>query len=127
MELSKLEELAGQWRDAKRAEERARDERVNVEQQIIALTGCKEEGSKTHEAGDFKITVTGKLNRKLDLPIWRDIESKIPENLRPVTYKPSLDLKGLRYLQNNEPEIYAIAAKAIETKPAKTAINIKEA
>lgn len=120
-----LEELAGQWRAAKRAEERARDERVTIEQQIITFTGCKEEGSKTHEAGDFKITVTGKLNRKLDLPVWNDIESRIPEGLRPVTYKPSLDTKGLRYLENNEPDIYRMIAGAIETKPAKPSVTVK--
>ena len=120
-----LEELAGQWRTAKRAEERARDERGTIEQQIIALTGSKPEGSETHAAGEFKVTVTGKMTRKLDADLWESIKDSIPENLRPVSYKPSLDLKGLRYLQNNEPEIYAIAAKAIETKPAKPSVTVK--
>ena len=120
-----LPTLAESWRAAKRAEESAREERVRIEEEIIALTGCMEEGSQTYAAGDWKITVTGKLTRKLDADAWARIESSIPEAMRPVKYAPSLDTKGLRYLENNEPDIYRLVAKAIETKPAKPAISIK--
>ena len=117
--------LAESWRAAKRAEESAREERVRIEEEIIALTGCREEGSQTYAAGDWKITVTGKLTRKLDADAWARIESSIPEAMRPVKYAPILDTKGLRYLENNEPDIYRLVAEAIETKPAKPAVSIK--
>jgi len=120
-----LTELAAQWLSAKDAEKRIRDKRVEIEKEIMMITGCKEEGSKTHQAGDYKITVTGKLTRKLDVPKWNDVEEKIPEALRPVTYKPTLDTKGLRYLEDNEPDVFRIIADAIETKPAKPTITIK--
>ena len=125
MSQETLHALAECWLAAKRAEESAREERVRIEEEIIALTGCREEGSKTHDAGDWKITVTGKLTRKLDADAWARIESSIPEAMRPVKYAPSLDTKGLRYLEKNEPEIYRLVADAIETKPAKPAISIK--
>ena len=120
-----LPTLAESWRAAKRAEESAREERVRIEEEIIAITGCREEGSQTYAAGDWKITVTGKLTRKLDADAWARIESSIPEAMRPVKYAPILDTKGLRYLENNEPDIYRLVAKAIETKPAKPAVSIK--
>lgn len=125
MNESLLANLANQWRDAKRDEENARDHRLRIEQEIIELTGHKEEGSQTHKAGDWKVTVTGKLTRKLDADKWAEIEPSIPEAMRPVIHKPTLETKGLRYLENNEPEIFARIAKAIETKPAKPAVTVK--
>lgn len=127
MDLEKVKALSRSWLEAKQNEASWREARIALEDSILEITGARPEGSETHTAGEFKVTVTGKMTRTLDADLWESIKDSIPENLRPVTYKPSLDLKGLRYLQNNEPEIYAIAAKAIEMKPAKTAITIKEA
>lgn len=120
-----LANLAMRWREAKRAEALARDDRIRIEQEIIAITGCKAEGSKTHQAGEWKVTVTGKLNRTLDRAAWESIASDVPEHLRPVEYKPSLDLKGLRYLESHHPDIYRRVAEAIVTKPGKPAVEIK--
>ena len=126
MDLAKVEALSRSWLEAKQMEASWREKRITTEDSILKITGSKQEGSETHKAGEFKVTVTGKMTRTLDADLWESIKDSIPENLRPVSYKPSLELKGLRYLQNNEPEIYAIAARAIEMKPAKTAISIKE-
>jgi len=123
--MSTLESLADQWREAKRAEDEARDRRVEIESHIIEHTGVKEEGSQTHSAGDWKVKVTGKLNRKLDADAWAEIEPSIPEDLRPVSYSPKLETKGLRYLEANEPDVYRMVARAIETKPAKPAVEVK--
>jgi len=120
-----LESLASDWREAKRKEEAARDERVEIEERIVELTGHKEEGSEAHKAGDYKVTVTGKLNRRLDVEAWANVEPQIPEEMRPVKYEPKLDTKGLRYLEEKQPDIYRMVAQAIETKPAKTAVQVK--
>lgn len=121
----KLEKLAENWKAFKSAERAAQAARLEVEEQIIALTGAKEEGALTVDAGEYKICVTAKLTRTLDPVKWEDIKESIPERMRPVTYKPALDLKGLRYLELNEPDTYRIIAKAIETKPAKTSVEVK--
>ena len=120
-----LENLADEWRNAKRDEEEARQSRIAIEQQIINVTGCKEEGSETHRAGDRKVRVTGKLNRTLDQAAWESIAPTIPEAMRPVEYAPKLDTKGLRYLENNEPEVYKRVCEAIVTKPGKPAVEVK--
>jgi len=120
-----LEDLAEAWRIAKRDEDQTRKERVEIEEEIVARTGIKEEGSQTHEAGEHKVKVTGKLNRTLDAETWENIKHTIPETMRPVEYKPTLDTKGLRYLENNEPETYAKVAEALTTKPAKPSIEVK--
>lgn len=121
----KLNQLANAWKKAKLVEAGAIKARIDIENKIIAITGAKEEGSKTHPAGELKITVTGKINRSLDVVAWDAIAPKVPEQLRPVKYKPEIDIKGLRYLESNEPKIYKLVAQAIVAKPGKTAVEIK--
>ena len=120
-----LEHLASLWREAKRDEEEARQSRIAIEQQIINVTGCKEEGSQTHAAGDWKITVTGKMNRTLDRAAWESIAPHIPADLRPVEYAPKLDTKGLRYLQEKNPDVYRRVCEAVVAKPGKPAVQVK--
>lgn len=120
-----LETLAEQWLDAKRTETLWRDNRIALEEKLIATLGCKDEGSQTHKAGQFKIRITGKMNRRLDEAAWNTIAPKIPEALRPVSYSPKLDTKGLRYLEQNEPDIYRQIAEAIIAKPGKPAVEVK--
>lgn len=119
-----LARLAKAWREEKRAEDLARHNRVAIEAEIIAQIGCKEEGSQTHRAGDWKITITGKITRTLDRDAWTRVGPSIPEGLRPVQYVPKLDVKGLRYLRDHEPEIYRRVAEAVIAKPAKPAVTI---
>ena len=85
--------------------------------------GKKDEGAQTHDAGAFKVAVTGKVTRKMDWDKWDAVKSSIPANLHPVKMKPELDEKGVKYLQANEPEIYK--QLPIEVKPAKTAVEVK--
>lgn len=118
-----LDQLSAAWLAAKKAEAAAAKERLAIEEQIVALTGKRDEGAQTHEAEGFKVTVTGKVSRKMDWDKWETVKAQIAPNLHPIKYKPELDEKGVKYLQANEPEIYALLP--IEVKPAKTAIEVK--
>lgn len=118
-----LTELGIEWLACKYDENKARDARIAIEEQIIAITGKRDEGSKTHDAGGCKITVTGKKTYKLDWTAWESIKAQIPVNMHPVKYKPEVDEKGVKYLQANEPELYKLLP--LEVKPAKTAIDVK--
>lgn len=123
MSAKTLEQLSADWLKAKKAEAAANKERVAIEDKIVLLTGKRDEGSKTVAATGFKITVTGKVSRKMDWDKWETIKAQIAPNLHPVKFKPELDETGVKYLQANEPEIYALLP--IEVKPAKTAIEVK--
>lgn len=118
-----LDQLSAAWLAAKKAENTAAKERAAIEEQIVAMTGKRDEGAQTHEAEGFKVTVTGKVSRKMDWDKWETVKAQIAPNLHPIKYKPELDEKGVKYLQANEPEIYALLP--IEVKPAKTAIEVK--
>lgn len=123
-----LDELGTMLSMAKAAEKKAVDHRKQVEELIIDIIGAEVEGSFTLTGDHYQVTTIGKLTRSIDAAKLPDIQSKIPQPLyeRLFTYKPSLNLKELRYIQNNEPEYYEIVSEAITTKPAKTAVTFKE-
>jgi hypothetical protein len=123
--MERLKELAADWLRAKAVEAKAVADRVAIEEKIIAVTGKKNEGSQTHDADGFKVTVKAVINRKMDWDKWREVEPQIPAELRPVKLKPELDDKGVRWLQENRPDLYLLLP--IETKPGKTGIEIKVA
>ncbi|MCC6530951.1 MAG: hypothetical protein IT531_00240 [Burkholderiales bacterium] len=120
-----LESLVYDLLEAKKAEADARDARTAIEDEIIAITGAREEGSETHDAGLFKITVTGKLARSIDWRAYDAIESKIPEHLRPVKLERKLDEVGCRYLEQHEPIFYSLLVRGLTVKRAKTAVAVK--
>lgn len=122
------EELAQLWTDAKAAERAAREERIEIEEALIdKLGGAKEEGSQTHELGNgLKVTVTGKLSYKADMPALLALCERIPESLRPIKVETKLDEVGAKYLRANDPELWRLISDAISISPAKTGLTVKE-
>lgn len=121
-----VEELANDYITAKAFEAEANKARVAIEEQLIAALGAKEEGATTTElTNGLKVTITGKLSYKADMPLLMQIAGSLPENLRPVKVETKLDETGAKYLKNNEPEIWAMLAPAITIAPAKTSVAIK--
>lgn len=112
---------------AKIAEARARDARIDAEAALLTLVEDKYEGSVTVRGQQYKATVTFGVNRTVDAAALAAVRDAIPEALfeQAVTYKPALVLAGVRYLQNNEPETYAVLAQAITAKPAKPSVKVE--
>ena len=125
---SHLDMLSTEYLALKRVEAKAKAEMPELEKQIIAIVGEKEEGTTNCETLQFKISTTGKINRKLEVDALNGVRHLIPEAIfnRLINVKPAIDLKELRYVEANEPQIYSIIARAITSKPAKTAIRIEK-
>lgn len=121
---TELDLTAQAWREAKAAEDGARQRRVELETQILELAGVKEEGSQHVDTAYFRVTTVGKLTRSLDAAAWEAIRGDVPADLAPVDYKPSLDLKKLRAIETANPELYQKIAQCISTKPAKPSIKV---
>lgn len=124
--MSEIDKLVLSLSAAKKAEDDAKSKRIEAEEALIALLGCKEEGAQTHKGENFKVTITGKVNRTLDVAAWDSIKLHIPETLRPVKYKPEIDVTGLKWLKENEPGVYATACQAISAKPGKASVTFSE-
>jgi hypothetical protein len=120
-----LPTLCAAWRLAKSREEEAKEARLAVEQQMIDYTEFnKIEGTETIKSGDYRVKLTAKLTRKLDEDAYMAVMPSIPENMRPVRYKPELIEKGVKWLMSNEPDTWALIAPCITTKPAKVAVEV---
>jgi hypothetical protein len=52
------------------------------------------------------------------------IVDRIPEQLRPIKVKRELDATGIKYLANNEPQLYKVLSPALTVEPAKTTVSI---
>ena len=121
------EEIAVDWIAAKTEEKDANAKRIAFEEELIQLLGSKEEGTTSHDVGNFKIKIRGNLKRKID---WErfdtEVASKLPASLQPVKIKREVDDAGVRYLQNNEPQLYRLLSTVLTVEPAKTYVEIKE-
>lgn len=121
-----VEELAQELIAAKAVESRANERRINLEKDIIARLGKKDEGSQTTElTNGLKVTITGKMTYSADMPLLMQICNELPEGVRPLKTKIELDQTGAKYLRNNEVEIWAKLSPAITMKPAKPSVEIK--
>lgn len=124
--MNDLTNLVNELLAAKRTEAEANAKRVSIEQQIVAITGQKEEGSMTIDLENgMKLTVTGKLSYSADMVMLVSLCNEIPEDLRPLRVETRIDETGCKYLRHNEPETWAMIAPAITVKPAKTSISVK--
>lgn len=123
----KLSAAAAAWLDAKREEEAANARRLEIEKTICALVDGKTEGSVKTEVGPYKVKVEFKLSRSLNPEKLAGMDKKIPVAIlqRLVEYAPKLNLRELRYIEQNEPAHYKAFADCLMVKPAKTSISIE--
>lgn len=115
--------LCAKLLSAKAAEAQATAARVEIEEQIVRLVGKRDEGSQTTDVGEYKVTTTGKVTRKMNWAAWETIKAQFPAELHPVKTKPELDEKGVKWLQTHREDLYKLLP--IEVKPAKTAVEVK--
>lgn len=122
-----IDNLAAQWEAAKLEETRAIAARIGIEQRMTEALGVREEGSQTHRGEQYKVTITGVLNRKFDEAALSAVAGRIPTPLllQAVRYKPEPIAAGLRYLRNNEPETYAVLAEALTVTPGKPGVRVE--
>ncbi len=119
-----LAQLAAAWYAAKAEETRAADLRREIAAQIQLLTGHKTESSKTYKDGDWKVVVKQPINRTMDWDAWETVKTQIPEECWPVETKQVLDEAGVKWIKDNDQEIYATLAQALTTKPGAISVTV---
>ena len=125
---SLLERIAGVIAEAKATEQEANARRIEAERELLALVGEMDaEGTTKVDAGLYAVTIRCSLNRTIDKDALTRIADRIPEAIgkRLIRWKPEVDLRELRYLQSNEPDMYGIASEAIVTKAAKPSVSVE--
>jgi hypothetical protein len=125
---SALERAAERLIQAKAAEQTAQQIRLVAELEVLDLLGeINGEGTTHIEDGNYKLTVRTSMNRTIDRDELCQIANDIPEPIakRLFRWEPKIDLKELRYIQSNEPQLYGIVARAIVMKSAKPSITVE--
>lgn len=114
---------------AKEHEAAATKTRRAIEADIVtAMDGTlPEEGSAKADTDFFRVTVTQSIRRTVDADKLASMADCIPEAVgkRLFTWKPSVVLRELRYIQSNEPAIYQAVAQCITAKPGKPAVKLE--
>lgn len=119
-----LAQLAAAFAQAKAEETRAADLRRELAALIQNMTGHTAESSKTYKDGDWKVVVKQPVNRTMDWAAWEIVKQSIPEEFWPVEMKPCIDEKGVKWIKDNDPEIYATLSGAMTTKPGAVSVTV---
>jgi hypothetical protein len=124
--MNAIDQAAERVIGLKLQENQAKAARVEAELALIALVGVKAEGSSTHKGERYKVMTTGTMYRKVDEAALGAVRSALPAAIfdSAFKFKPEVITAGIRYLQQNEPELYAIAAQAITATPGKPAVEV---
>lgn len=107
---------------------RMQQERDAIRMQILNHPDVQSrlEGSMSELHGRFKVTTTGRMNRKIDKKAFEEIKDHIPENLSPFEYTLSLNKKKLKALEAANPELHLFCCRAIEETPGKVGVSVSE-
>lgn len=129
MSEEKLFSTLSQYVAAKAEETRAKNRRRELGDELASMLEHPQEGSKAHtlvlpEEGTYSVTVKGVVNRKVDWEAFERITADWTH--APVQHKPSLDVVGLKWLHDNDPEKYLALCECITAKPGQTQVTVKE-
>lgn len=125
-QMSERDIAAQEWHDAKRREDKAKEDRLVAEAKIVMLFGAKPEGSQTVKTDFFKVETTGNVTRSIDDAAFLAIKSQLPKNVRDAciktTYEPRVG--GIKELKVSNPDLYVVLAQCVTSKPAKTSVKV---
>jgi hypothetical protein len=127
-ELNKAD-LCKKWLKAKKAETKAKDDRVAIEDEIIEVYGIDFEGqSKTFKEDDldFSVNIKKNVSHQFDQDAWASVRADIPVDLRPEKIKFEVDVKGFEYLKENNSEIYLKVSDCVTIKDNKTTVKVEK-
>jgi hypothetical protein len=124
--MATIQELADCWLQAKADETSANARRLEVEEEILKLLPAKEEGKTTTMiSNSMRISTTGKVSFKADLPALQALTMTWPDVMRPIKTKVEQDESALRQIRAERQDLWRHIAPAITVKPAKTYVQIE--
>ena len=127
-EATELDVLAHELQGAKDLEAACREARIAIEEKIVALTKKKEEGTVSTKAEFYKVSVTFGVDRKVDAEIARSLADEMDAEryARVFRWKPEVSVSELKYLKDNNPEVFRQVSRALTAKPTKPSVKVEE-
>jgi uncharacterized lipoprotein len=122
-------ELYQKWIKAKKAEEKAKNERVIIEEELEKTLPLMEGSSKTYSEDGYKITVKKSESYSFSKE-WESVRESIPENMRPERIKYEVEKAGFDWLKSStdpeEKKIYKLVSNHVTLKVGKTGWKIEK-
>lgn len=118
------EQLAQEWLDAKAEENAARAKRIEIEEALLEILPCREEGSQTSKLENgMRVVTEGRLTRSIDAKALADDWSELPAIIQGTFHwKPDLKITCFKSLEDDHK---ALIAKYVTTKPAKAGVKVE--
>lgn len=118
------EQLAQEWLEAKAEENAARAKRVEIEEALLELLPCREEGSQTNKLENgMRVVTEGRMTRSIDAKALQDDWSSLPAIVQGAFHwKPDLKITCFKSLEDDHK---ALVAKYVTTKPAKAGVKVE--
>ena len=124
--MKTLQELAIDLYDAKDAENAAKANRIEIEEQILALVPCADAGSATVQAGKLKVTVRKGISFSADVPAMvEDLGTAELLPLLPTIVVREFNEKAYLQLEKDDPELFKKVSQYVTSKPKKPVVTLK--
>jgi len=122
--MNPLEQLADAWLDAKRVENDAIAKRRALDAQIAALMDTSEpEGTATEKLTGLKVSVTHKLNRKVDIATLQDAWMALSADVQAAfRWKAEVNTSAMRKLSGAD---YAAFSRFVTAEPATPTVKVE--
>ena len=118
-----LAQVLPTWMQAKEDERKAIEHRRELDKMIQSLLPKKDEGSITETTGNYKTTVTYKLDRKLDTTALQlDWATMTPRAAEAIKWKADLSTSAFRALSDEDK---VTLSAYITTKPASPTVSVE--
>lgn len=116
--------LAQAWLDAKAEENTARAKRVEIEEELLSILPCREEGSQTNKLENgMRVVTEGRMTRSIDAKALQDDWNDLPAIIQGTFHwKPDLKITCFKSLEDGHK---ALIAKYVTTKPAKAGVKVE--
>lgn len=118
------EQLAQEWLEAKAEENSARAKRVAIEDALLEILPCREEGSQTNKLENgMRVVTEGRLTRSIDAKALADDWNDLPAIIQGTfQWKPDLKITCFKSLDDDHK---SLIAKYVTTKPAKAGVKVE--
>ena len=116
--------LAQAWLDAKAEENAARAKRIEIEEELLSILPCREEGSQTIKLENgMRVVTEGRMTRSIDAKVLQDDWNDLPAIIQGTFHwKPDLKITCFKSLEDDHK---ALIAKYVTTKPAKAGVKVE--
>ncbi len=117
-------ELLKKWISAKKAEDKAKAKRLEIEAQIEVP---EFEGlSQTIKIDGFKVNFKKNESYSFDQKKWTEARESIPSDMRPEKIKYDVDKTGIEWLKENNPAVYKTVSDCVSFRQGKTTFKIEK-